>query len=201
MMPNKYSLAVISLAAAAALQMPAVQAAFTVDFAVDGVPTMVLANQGQPGDKITLLAYSDSLSLVAGVPTVAKINSLVFEVNYTWPQGIFTFDASRNMTMTGGGQQLISQSGTFDSWLTYNPADAVTLNAGSPITFNFGASGTVVVTPLAAGPFVHGDLGTYTHDITASFLYTPVPEASTLLGGALLFAPLGLAVIRRARKH
>jgi hypothetical protein len=105
--------------------------AITIEYSVAGWGPVTLADNNTPGDTISLQDYSNLLMLDANTPTVAQINTLVFDVNYTDPSGTFPLNFNRSMTvnLVVGG---IVQSGFFDSWNLYSPYDAVVMNPGPP---------------------------------------------------------------------
>jgi hypothetical protein len=185
-----------ALLAITALGFVTAAQALTIDYSVAGWGPVTLANNNTPGDTVSLQDYSSLLNLAANTPTVAQINTLVFDVNFTDPAGSFPLNFNRSMTvnLVVGG---IVQSGLFDSWYNYYPYDAVVMNPGSTLTFDLGANGMVYVTPLAV-ELIGTNIDQYTAPVNATFLWTPasVPDGGAtllLLGTALL----GLAAFRR----
>jgi hypothetical protein len=196
----------IGIAAVGVAAVTSLQASITIDYNVDGVAPIQFggAYAGDPQhDTATIQAYSGSgLFLPDNTPTTAKINNLNLVIYYTTVQGNWTVPANRNMTITvpSGGTQILSQNLTVDSWLSNYPNDTVWALAGTPTaTFNILGLGTVAVTPLAEGPFIHEN-GEFNHDLRATFLFTPVPEPTTMIAGAMLLLPFGLSTIRMLRK-
>lgn len=186
-----------ALLAITALGFVSAAQAITIEYSVASWGPVTLANgNNQPGDTISLQDYTNLLMLDANTPTVAQINTLVFDVNYTDPSGTFPLNFNRSMTvnLVVGG---IVQSGFFDSWNLYFPNDAVVMNPGSTLTFDLGANGIVYVTPLAV-ELIGTNIEQYTAPVNATFLWT---SASVPDGGATLIllgtALLGLAGLRR----
>lgn len=168
--------------------------AITIDYTVAGWGPVTLANQGQPGDRIALLEYLGSLDLQANVPAVAKINTLTFDVNYTWPSGQFQLEVERDITVAMVTDGIV-QSGTFDSWFINNQYDSVWLDAGTTLTLDLGANGFLDVTPLASSLMFVGN-GHHETDVNATFVWRPVPDVAVtamLLGMGML----SLGCVRR----
>jgi hypothetical protein len=145
------------------------------------------------------------LVLPDNIAVTAKINTLLFNVNYStlsgdgYPDAVNNFVASRLMTITApaAGGQTISQSGALNVTAAF---DYIDIQNGSPIVFNFPGIGTVTVTPLGLSTGNVGDLGDHFYDVNASFLFTPVPEPTTMVAGALLLLPFGASTLRIVRK-
>jgi hypothetical protein len=197
----KYALLAVGVAGALSAN-----ASLTIDYSVAGVAPIEFggAYAGDPQhDTVTVEAYTKSgLILPNNTPTIATINTLKSVIYYTSVQGQWTYNIDRAMTITApsGGTKTLTQKLVADSWLTYNPSDSVwTLAAGSTTTFNFPGIGTLDVTPLAQGPFKYGN-GTYSENLEAEFLFTPVPEPATVFAGALLLLPLGVSTYRILRQ-
>jgi hypothetical protein len=197
----------IGLALGGLLLAPQARASLTIDYSVGGVAPIDFggANAGDPQhDTATIQAYSGSgLFLPDNTPITAVINNLNLVIYYTTVQGQWTVNADRSMSITvpSGGTQTLTQNLLVDSWLSNNPNDTVwALAGGGTATFNFSGVGTVAVTPLAEGPFIHPN-GDYTHSLEATFLFTPVPEPTTMIAGALLLLPFGASTLRILRKR
>ena len=150
-------------------------------------------------------AYSGSgLVLPDNTAVTAQINLFDFNVGYS-DDGSYgsvaadNFVASRLMTITApaAGGQTISQNGTLNVTADF---DYVDIQNGLPIVFTFAGIGTVTVTPLGLSTGNVGDLGDHYYDVNGSFLFTPVPEATTMIAGALLLLPLGASTLRILRK-
>ncbi|MEI7941050.1 MAG: hypothetical protein WCK27_30620, partial [Verrucomicrobiota bacterium] len=87
----------------------------------------------------------------------------------------------------------------FKQALTY-ASDHVVIQNGLPVVFNFPGLGTVSVTPLGlTTPEIGG--GTYSSPVNAEFLFTPVPEPTTMIAGALLLLPFGASTLRMLRRR
>ena len=207
-------LAVVSMS----LALPA--RAALVTYTVDGVsqqfpaPTTPPENapwgvDGYPGDTVALQSYTGSFDLAAGT-SIQKINTLLWTIDYTyggtatdpdaWSDVSFSFDLARNMTIAGVGPVSLSQGGSLlCSW----DNDYLGLSGGSTITF-YVQGYRVDVTPLAvatkagsnfsgSNPWIQPN-----QDVLAQFDITlaPVPEATTLIAGALLLLPFGASTLR-----
>jgi hypothetical protein len=109
-----------------------------------------------------------------------------------------SFTVSRGITLNAGGSTVIQQG--VDTYYDY--VNHMSIAPGTPLVFNF-ASGTVTVTPLGherdALPGVNYYMPAATLD--ASFVFTPVPEPTTMIAGALLLLPFGASTIRGLRKN
>jgi len=181
------------------------QASLVISYSTGGVGPTIFANgvyngQPQPGDSVEIQAYSSSLTLADNTPTVAMINNLHFIVDYTWPSKQAPFSANRGMTINTVGPQTLTQGGLFDSWFSLPTQDQVWLFSGGTTTFNFAGIGTVAVTPIAMGTGPQYN-GTFDTSINATFLFTPVPEPTTLVAGALLLLPFGVSTLRMLRRR
>ena len=196
----------IGLALCCLLSASSVQASLTIDYSVGAWgPQNYQLNPAYPGDTVGMTAYSGSgLVLPDNTAVVGQINTLDFTVNYS-DDGSYgsvaadNFTASRLLTITApaAGGQTISQNGVLNVTAA---ADSVTIQNGLPIVFTFAGVGTVTVTPLALSTGPVGDLGTTIYDVNGSFLFTPVPEPTTMIAGALLLLPFGASTFRILRK-
>jgi hypothetical protein len=147
-------------------------------------------NSGYNGDTVELILFNNSLALTSGVPTIGKINTLLWTVDYSGGQSDpadhnFNFTASRIMTIS-------TQTGTLTQdglLLVRAPSDTLSIAGGSTVTFDFG-SYQIDVTPLAAGPWTQDWLGTSSHDVEAEFELHQVPEPALML-----LLGLGLSVV------
>lgn len=199
---------VMGLALCCLVSASSVQASLTIDYSVGAWgPQNYQLNPAYPGDTLTMQAYSVSgLVLPDNTAVTAKINTFLFNVNYSddGSYGSFAadnFTASRLMTITApaAGGQTISQNGVLNVTAGFDYAD---IQNGLPIVFTFAGVGTVTVTPLGLSTGNVGDLGDHFYDVNGSFLFTAVPEPTTMIAGALLLLPLGastLRILRRAR--
>ena len=89
-------------AAVLGLASTASAGSITLGYEVAAWGPVTLANQGQPGDTIALTSHSGSLTLEEGIATIAKVNTLLFDVNYTYPQGQFPLSVTRDVTISIG---------------------------------------------------------------------------------------------------
>jgi hypothetical protein len=196
----------IGLALCCLLTASSTQASLTIDYSVGAWgPQNYQLNPAYPGDTLTMQAYSGSgLVLPDNTAVTAQINLFDFNVGYS-DDGSYgsvaadNFVASRLMTITApaAGGQTISQNGTLNVTADF---DYVDIQNGLPIVFTFAGIGTVTVTPLGLSTGNVGDLGDHYYDVNGSFLFTPVPEATTMIAGALLLLPLGASTLRILRK-
>lgn len=206
----------VQLAIIAAVLVMAAQAraGITIDYTVGGVAAIDFGGNSPTDpyhDTVTILPYSSSgLSLPDNTPVTAMINTMNLVIYYTNVQGQFTVPANRSMSITvpSGGTQTLTQNLLLDSWFQNNPNDTVwTLPPGGTATFTLAGIGTVDVTPLAEGPFIHYN-GEYNHVLSASFLFTPnaaplvgeVPEPTSIIAWSLLGLTFGGAGCWRRRK-
>jgi hypothetical protein len=166
---------------------------------------------GYPGDTVALQSYTGSFDLVAG-SSVQQINTLLWTIDYTyagtatdptaWSNLSFAFDAARNMTIDGVGPVSLSQAGSLD--VTWDN-DYLGLAGGSTVTF-YVQGYRVDVTPLAVAPTGGSNFDGSNpwvqpnQDIMAQFDVTAVPEATTMIAGALLLLPFGASAFRILRK-
>jgi hypothetical protein len=197
----------IGLALGCLLSASSAWASLTINYnaAAWGPQTFVL-NPAYPGDTVGMTAYSGSgLVLPDNTTVVAQVNTLDFTVNYSddgsyGSIATYVFTPSRLLTITApaAGGQTISQLGVLNVTAAY---DQVNINNGGPIVFNFAGVGTVTVTPLAMQTGEVLALGTTHYDVNANFLFTPVPEPTTMVAGALLLLPFGASTLRILRKN
>jgi long-subunit fatty acid transport protein len=196
----------IGLALCCVLSASSVQASLTIDYSVGAWgPQNYQLNPAYPGDTVSMLAYSGSgLVLPDNTAVTAQINTFLFNVNYS-DDGSYgsvdadNFIASRLMTITApaAGGQTLSQNGVLNVTANF---DYVDIQNGLPIVFNFAGVGTVTVTPLGLSTGQVGDLGDHFYDVTGTFLFTPVPEATTMIAGTLLLLPFAGSTLRILRK-
>lgn len=203
------STARLAIASAAVIASLSASASLVIDYNVGGWgPVNYRLNPTLPGDTLEMLSGGASgLNLPDNTVVSAPINTLLFTIGYSANPGepgtaTHSFTASRLMTITApaGGGQTVSQSGAIGVTAA---SDSVTIGSGIPIVFTFAGIGTVSVTPNALYTGEQASLGTTRHAMTADFLFTPVPEPSTYLAGALLGLPLvagGIRHLRRSRK-
>lgn len=176
--------AVVLLAASVA------HASITIDYNVAGLPptTWGGANDGDLNhDAMTVNPYSGTgLLLPDNTPVTATINTMDATIYYTSVQGQIPFSGNRDMTITvpAGGTNTLTQSFTLDSWMMNYPNDTIFALSGATSSFTFAGIGTVDVTPDKQ-TFVYAN-GSYTENLTATFLFTPIPEPSTLIVWSLL---------------
>jgi len=183
-----------------------VQASITIDYSAAGWgPVNFKLNPAYPGDTLSMAAYGmTGLVLPDNMVITSKINGFDFYVDYS-DDGSYgsaannNFTASRlfSITVPSGGNQTISQNGVLNVSQYF---DWVDIASGAPIVFNFAGIGTVTVTPLALSTGNVGDLGDHFYDVNADFLFTPVPEPTTMLAGALLLLPFGASTFRILRR-
>jgi hypothetical protein len=186
----------IGLAAVVLMGVTSARANLTIDYNAGGWGPINFA-----ADTLSMQAFSGSgLVLPDNTAVTAQINTLLFNVGDSGPfTGTDNFTASRLLTITApalGGQN-ISQNGALNVTTAF---DFVDIQNGLPIVFSFPGIGTVTVTPLA---FSTGPVGISdnSYDINGSFLFTPVPESTTMIAGALLLLPFGVSTLRILRKN
>jgi hypothetical protein len=172
------------------------QASIVINYSTTGLDQFTLAPSA---DQLRIDAQGPtSLTLADNTPTIATINNLYFYVGDSGPlTGDFNFDLSRTMTIATSTGTL-SQLGTLSVTLA---ADGFLALAGAPpLVFNV-AGGTVTVTPLSLQTDQFGVGGSGNYAMEASFEFTPVPEPTTVVAGALLLLPFGASTLRILRKR
>lgn len=180
------------------------RASFVVNYSVDGIQTFYLAPDPQnPGgflDTLRLDAGSGTLTLSAGIAQTADINGLQWWTgNSPVPDGTpVSLTLARAITLNAGNSTIIQQG--VDVY--HDVINHLTIDPSAPLVFNFGANGTVTVTPLAFSQFNVGQVNHYEEyqHLQASFLWTPVPEPTTIVAGALLLLPFGAGALRIVRR-
>ena len=154
-------------------------------------------------DVLTLNGGSiPSLTLPFGVPVTTNTQTVSFlEGDSGATDQLFPFTFTENVTI-GGVTHTITQSGEL---LISPPGDTFTLFPGTTTAFNLGALGTVLFTPLSAGPIFQPFTGNgipETIQLQGTFVAAPpptVPEPSSL--ALLSLGGLALAGWRRWKKR
>ena len=188
-----------ALVLGAALVAP-VHASLVVNYTVDPVAAF---NVGDPGqgylDRIALTGVSDSLTLQAGVAQTAPINGLVWWVgNSPVPNGTpVSFTLLRNISLNAGGSTVIQQG--VDTYYDY--VNHLSVSPGLPLVFSF-PTGTVTVTPIGYEMVDKPGVNYYMPPsyLEATFLFTPVPEPTTMVAGSMLLLPFGASTLRMLRR-
>ncbi len=197
----------LAISAALLVLVAQAQASLTIDYTVGGWgPQNFKLNPAFAGDTVQMQGYTGlGLVLPDNTPVTGKLNDFLFTVDYSDDGSYgsvanYSFTAARLMTITApsASGQTISQAGTVNVTAGF---DYASIANGSPIVFNFSGIGTVKVTPLGLTTGNIGDLGTTTYDVNGSFLFTPVPEPTTVVAGALLLVPFAASTIRILRKR
>lgn len=194
---KKLQLAILAVASVCATSA---WASLTVSYTVDPVATVDLGNPPPNGnDTLALTAGSGILTLQDGIAQTAAINGLVWYVGDSPIQDgtSVNFTLSRNISLNAGGSTVIQQG--VDVYHDY--VNHLSITPGSPLVFSF-AAGTVTVTPIDYEADAQPGVNYYMPDsnLNATFLFTAVPEPTTMIAGALLLLPFGASTIRILRK-
>jgi len=174
------------------------QATLTVNYTV-GANSLNLTPSADTATFVNYSDYSGTLILASGVAQQSLLNTVNFSIGDSGQlTGTFFNNAPRDLTVNGFGPQTISQPVQDD--VTTGP-DVISILDGSTTTYYL-PEGTLQVTPLAADPFTGNFVGaTGTADVYGTFLFTAVPEPTTIIAGALLLLPLGASTLRILRKN
>jgi hypothetical protein len=150
-----------------------------------------------PGDFVTLVPAPGTVDLSSG-PVDVKINTLDFLAqasDYGSPTYTVNIAQVMHLSYNSAVNNQLLQSGT----LAISSSDILNLQGGAATSFVFPGLGTVKVTPLALVTQPNGGGHAY-YDHMARFEFTPVPEPSTVIAGALLLLPFGASAIRVLRR-